>query len=242
MKKFNSLLVYNLKDYVKSAKFFVLLIALLFLQLSVYSSKPVELIDSILMSCSYTFMIMIVVGFSYNTLEDDVSQQILILKVRSATKYYFSQIVLSLLLCLSISLFSATVPWLSDIVNDSSLFFRVFTFNDFISSFILFFFTSFCGMTLGLLIHPRLITDRKFAIIIVMFILIICFARAPLAETYPILRFVLWMVPPIAELSNYFSLSEYFSISILLNVSMQLFAYSFVYTLLRMIILLKIKF
>ena len=57
---------------------------------SIYSSRPVGVVDSLMVSCVFLFLLMVWIGVTACDMEHEVSEQILILRVQSAWKYYSS--------------------------------------------------------------------------------------------------------------------------------------------------------
>ncbi|MFQ7552378.1 MAG: hypothetical protein ACLRMZ_21330 [Blautia marasmi] len=93
MREFNGLIKYQMQQYFSTSKFVMPFAVLMILLYSIYSSKPVGVMDSLTVSCVFLFLVMVWVGVTACDMEDMVSEQILILRVQSAGKYYVSHAV-----------------------------------------------------------------------------------------------------------------------------------------------------
>lgn len=240
--KFKELVRYNLNDYFRSTKFILPIIAIALLQIGVYGTSPLQLIDSVLISSIYTFLIMIWVGYSYNSLEDETSQELIILKMRSSSKYYLSQGVLLACLCTFVSLICSFVPSISDIISQHTVFERTVTSGDLFSFIILFLGTTFSGAFLGSLIHPRIISNKKNALVLVLLIAVLCLIKTVIISEKSYLAYFLWVLPPISSMVEFFSKTDFLRMDSLIGFTIIMFIYSLGYLVVRILLLSKIKF
>lgn len=239
---FKALVRYNMKDYLQSTKIILPIVTLVLLQLAVYTTSPIKLIDSVLMSCLYTFLIMIWIGYSYNGLEDIISQQLILLKSRHSVSYYLSQSVWLAILCVIISIGCSIVPLIANGVNFSHFFERNITGYDIVSFFILFLGTTLTGAFLGSLIHPRILTDKKLALVLVLLIAALCLTKEDIIAKNNYLAYVLWILPPIGKYVNFFMESNRLEIHTLGLFTLVMLVYSSIYLVIRTAILNRIKF
>lgn len=239
---FSALVRYNLKDYLQSTKIILPTITLVLLQIAVYNTSPLKLVDSVLMSCLYTFLIMIWIGYAYNSLEDPVSQQLIILKIKNSTSYYLSQNVLLSILCIVISGVCSLVTIISNLVNHSSLFERNITGYDICTFFTLFLCSTLTGAFLGSLIHPRILTDKKLALLLVLLIATLCLTKEGLLAKNHYLAYVLWVLPPIEKYVNLFMETNRLDMQVLSLFSLLMMVYAIFYSVIRIVLLNRIKF
>lgn len=243
MKTINELLNYHRLSYFKSSRFVMPLVWLILLQLGIYTTpRPIGLMDSIFMSCMYTFLIAMWVGLSYNNLEDEISEQLLILRVKSDTLYYLSTSLFLLLISVIISLISTVAPLIAAIASQQTLFDRPYEANDFLCSLLLLFACASSGIALGSLLHPRILKDKKLILLVALFLVVFTSARLAMIKEFSFLAFILWVIPPVADITKAYPISTAFSKLI----TTQLFGLFFLYTLgfsaVKIGLLKKIKF
>lgn len=243
MRTLTNLLSYHRLSYFKSSKFLMPLVWLLLLQLGIYTTpRPIGLMDSIFMSCMYTFLIALWVGLSYNTLENEVGEQLMILRIKSDSLYYVSCSLFLLLLSIGIGLISAIAPLIAAIVSQQTLFDRPFEANDFFCGLLLLVACAFSGSALGSLLHPRILKDKKLILLVALFLVVFVHARLAMIKELPWLKFILWLVPPVADISTRYPVSTAFSLTITLQLFSVLMLYGFVFSTIRTGLLKKTKF
>lgn len=149
MREFNGLVKYQMQQYFSTSKFVMPFAVLMILLYSIYSSKPVGVMDSLTVSCVFLFLVMVWVGVTACDMEDMVSEQILILRVQSAGKYYVSHAVFLFLLGMMISAVAVIFPVLMDLWNQGQLFERPFGAADLAGGFTLMCLSGFSGASPG---------------------------------------------------------------------------------------------
>lgn len=243
MKTINELLSYHRLSYFHSSRFVMPLVWLLLLQLGIYTTpRPIGLMDSIFMSCMYTFLIAMWVGLSYNNLEDNISEQLMILRVKSDTLYYLSVTLFLLFLSTIISLISTIAPLLAAIISQQALFDRPYEANDFLCSFLLLLACACSGASLGSLLHPRILKDKKLVLLTALFLVVFVSARLTMIRQYPLSAFVLWVIPPVADITKAYPSSAAFSRLITIQLFGSFLLYTAAFSAIKIGLLKKIKF
>ncbi|MBS7009110.1 hypothetical protein [Anaerostipes sp.] len=242
MQIISELIKYHWRQYLKTNKFVMPFAALIIMLFTLYSSKPVEVTDSFISSCQFVFLIASWIGISLTGLEDPVSEQIIILRIKSHKNYYIIHTLFLLSISAATSVICTAVPVLINLLNDGQLFSRPLLVSDIITGFYLLFLSVFLGCTLGELSHPRIIRDRKSALLLILFIDIVSFIKTALITGFPVLKFILWIVPPISLLPSVFSNHRYFLLPAVAAVSAVLILYSCVLALVKIQLLTKKKF
>lgn len=209
MRTMSGLVKYQLQQYFKTNKFVMPFAVLIILLYGNYSNMPADFVSCQMLSDAYVFLIMVWVGVTLCDLEYAVSEQIMILRVQSARTYYISQVLFALLLCLAVSAISIGVPLLQNLVNARAFFRRPVLFSDAAGGFFLLFFCAFAGTALGELAHPRLIKDRKTAVVCVFLLAMLSVLKGVITEKAVALKLVLWILPPIWEVSRIFADADY---------------------------------
>lgn len=160
------LLKYHTRIYLKSNKLVMpLLLWLVFLRIG-YSQKPLEYLPNIVMSAGVLLFITTWLGFSYMDLEDPITEQIMILKLSSIHWYNISKIIFLIGISLMMSLISVAVPVIQNILLRGSLFKREIIYSDVLGAVLLHFLIAVLGAMVGALAHPRIIKNRKLAVLV----------------------------------------------------------------------------
>ena len=213
MQKTKGLVKYHLQQYFKTNKFVMPFAVFLIMLCSHYSVKPLAIIDCLLASSMMVFLIMVWIGGTVCDLENEVSEQILILRVQSKKKYYFSQVLFLLILSLIISLIGIIFPVIQNVINGNQLFERSIVVSDLAGGFVILFLSAFVGGALGELSHPRIFKDRKIGIIFIFLLAVLTLAKGAMIKQTPWMKLILWILPPIWDVSCLFADREYFYFS-----------------------------
>ncbi len=197
-----------------------------------FTIKPVGVVDSYAMSVVAGFFAMVWLGMTYNTLEDMVSEQILILRIKSDTKYYISDVIFLTVISLIISALLAVFPVYQDLVNGRDLFLRPLEAMDVISGFVLIFASSFAGGAAGSLMHQRIVKNRRIAVVATALIALIAVTKGAIGEEFALFSIVAWLFPPIYDVVKIFTKEEFFEVFKVLRAALMLLVYGgCVYTL-----------
>jgi len=208
-----SLLKYYFKLYFKSSKLIApVVIWIIFLYVN-NTTRPSYVVANYTTSSGILYWIMMWIGYAYMELEDIVSEQILILKVRKIWKYNMSKVLVLILTDMGMSIIGVIIPITQHIINGCSLYTRNITMGDAVYSFILLFTMGFLGMAISLLMHPRIFKNRKVAMLTLFLIGLLGYLKGPIIEDLPILKFILWIVPPAFDILMKFVKHEYFDVS-----------------------------
>ena len=226
MRIISGFIKYQYLQYLKSNKFVMPFTVLIMVLYTLYSSKPVGVAASLVSCCMASFLIASWIGVTLCSMEDPVSEQIITLRLKNHSKYYLSQTLFLLTLSILVSLLSVFVPVLLNIVNGLQLFNRSLFLSDILSGLLLLTVSTFMGLCLGQLGHPRFIKDRKAAVLLVFLIDIISMIKPALLSRFPLSEFVLWTMPPITKLPLTFSQDIYFTVHKVLYTSAILFLYA----------------
>jgi len=217
---------YHFKQYFKTNKPiipFTVLLASLYL---LYATKPIEIVDSIMSACVFVFLITSWIGVTACNLENEVSEQIIILRIKSSKKYYYSHIFFLFYLSMLIALVAIAVPIILNALDGNHLFDKMamvsdaaakvterdFGIPDILCAFALLTATAFMGCSVGEISHPRVIKNRNIGILLIFLVDALSIAQVSLIEVLPAARLVLWMLPPVTKMLHFFSNEEYFPV------------------------------
>lgn len=242
MQIIRDLIKYHYQQYFKTSKFVMPFAALIVMLYTLYSSKPVGIVPSLISCCMFVFLIASWIGITLCSLEDPISEQIIILRIKSHKKYYVCHTLFLLSLSMIIALISIAVPVLLNIINKNQLFDRTLLPADILSGILLLTVSAFMGCSLGELSHPRMIKDRKAAVLFVFLIDIISMIKTMLLASFPFSKVILWTIPPITRLPMKFGHDSYFSTEKVAVTAAVLFVYGSILALIKICCLSKQKF
>lgn len=242
MNKLIELLKYHFDIYTKSNKFIMPLVAWLAFMFVSYSIIPVGVVPSCLVSMVCLFFIMVWVSISYTELVEPVSEQIVLLKVRNDNLYYFSKLLFLIILGLIFSILGILFPSVQNVINGFKLYIRPITFYDIIAAFILYFVTSSLGAVTGMLLQPRIIKDRKIAVVSTFMIALMGLANGFLNSNVPFTRYITWVFPPLSNMIACFSGKKYFYLNDIITAVFYACMYSTIVYFINVYFLKKNKF
>lgn len=207
-----NLLSYHFKVYLKSNKLLLPFLIYLLYLFTAYSIMPYSIVSSFSESAWVVFFIMTYVGFSYTELENSVTEQLVLLKVKNDNLYYISRIIVLVIVGVIMSVIGMLYPVINNIYNSSQLFTRDLLLSDIIFGLLLHCMMGFLGAMTGSLFHPRIIKNRKIAILMVFFTAVLAVAKGALIEEVPFMGFITWIFPPVYNMLVTFTNSEFFSL------------------------------
>ncbi|MCD2492894.1 hypothetical protein LQE92_09665 [Lacrimispora sp. NSJ-141] len=242
MKTTYELIRYHFHSYFKSSRFVMPVVILAVVLYCMYTIMPVGIVDSFSISSVCLFLIMVWAGLSYNMLEDPVSEQLMILRVRSDITYYLSCSLFLILLGMLACLISTLFPVIQNLLNHRQLFLRPIKASDILCGWLLQSASAFVGSSVGALLHPRIMKDRKIAISLTAFIAVMAVSKFGILQEIPASRSVLWIFPPMEELNSIFAGEETYSLLKVLEALGILCLYGTAVSALRIWLLKKRKF
>lgn len=207
-----NLLRYYFKMYFKSNKLIAPAILWgVFLYVN-NTERPADYVSGICSSTGVLYFLMIWIGFAYMEMEDSISEQILILKVKNVLKYNLSKVLLLIIIGTGMSIVGILIPVTQHLFNGCSLFTRNITAEDVVYSFLVLSVMAFLGAMLGAAVHPRIVKNRKIALLLVVLVGLLGYIKGPIIEEFPVTKLILWVVPPVYDILMKFVNQEYFTI------------------------------
>lgn len=205
MRTTGSVLWYQTRIYVRSGRYFLPFVLYLFALGLLYSAAPVPPVDGYCFSMTVWFFAMCWIGFTFAGMEDPVSEQLMVLKLQSAGRYYALQCLFLVLAGCAGSLVALLFPLLLHALNGFTLFSYRMTLPTLAWSLALHSLVAFMAGAAGSLLHPRILPDRKMAGLILLFIALVGFVTPGIIRELPALRPALWLFPPIWLVSDWFA-------------------------------------
>lgn len=206
-----SVLKYNLKMYMKSYKYIMpFLVFIIYMGVSYYII-PVSIVGSMISSATVIFALMTWIGFTYCNNVDLIAEEVLILKLKSHTRYWISKIIFMSVIGLFFSVLSIVIPIICNLIY--KIFKDPVTFSDVFVSFLIHMLLSIIGALIGMLLQPRIISNRKIAMIGAIFIVLMSIVKEPVNNAFPYAKYIMWFFPPINEISKAYLNLTHFNMS-----------------------------
>lgn len=241
MKTIYELVRYQRKVYFKSSQF-VMPFALMMAYLAfLYAMVPVSVVDSYVQSAILCFFIMVWAGLMYHNLEPVVSQQIILLRIKKDWKWYVSESLFLFFLALLAGTVCVVFPLVQSLI-DGLVFQRQPMAGDIGSALLLHYMAGFTGGAVGMLFHPRILKERKLAVILTAVTALLAVVKNGLIHEFPIFRVVGWLFPPVAEFADRFVGQEVFAFGGLMQAAGLLLFYGAVVSVIRIWRLMVNKF
>ncbi len=195
-----SVLKYNFKMYMKSHKYIMPFFIFIIYMVMAYSIRLLDIVGSMVSSAAFLFALMTWIGFTYCSNIELIAEEVLILKLRSHTRYWISKIIFMGVVGVFFSILSVGLPIIYNLI--CNVFKYPVTFSDIVVSFIIHMFLSIIGALIGMLLQPRIISNRKMAILGAIFIVLMSIIKGPVINEVPYSKYVMWIFPPINEVST----------------------------------------
>lgn len=210
MKIINEFVRYQYKQYILSAKYVVPFIGLFAVFGVMYSITPIAVVSNFAIMSLVLFMIMVGVGMTCQEIEPEVSEQIIILRMRSERKYYIGQVLFPGILSGAVAVLSLCYPVLFHYLHKKMLFTRNIQAPDIVGGFLLMFACSFVGSMVGGIFSPRIIRERKMGTALTIICALVSVIKIGIADEIPIAKYILWIIPPVSDMVRWFMKEEYF--------------------------------
>ncbi|NOW33049.1 hypothetical protein [Clostridium beijerinckii] len=189
-----------------------------------YSVTFLDIVGSMVSSAAFLFALMTWIGFTYcsNIELELIAEEVLILKLKSHTRYWISKIIFMGIVGLFFSTLSIGIPTICNVFK------YPVTFSDIFVSFIIHMFLSIIGALIGMLLQPRIISNRKMAILGAIFIVLMSIIKGPVINEVPYSKYVMWIFPPINEVSTAYLNLMHFNIANLIMPLIIMIIYIFI--------------
>lgn len=242
MKVICEMIRYQYRQYMLSAKWVMPLIVLLGILGMMYSIPPVGIVDSFSITGIILFVIMVWIGKTIQGVEPEVSEQVMILRLKSERKYYLCHIIFMMLICVVVTGISIAVPFFIQIGSGNALLSRQLIWSDFVGGGLLMFACSFTGGMLGELFHIRVIQNRKVGIGLTFFIALLAICQNGVIAEYAFTKYIIWVVPPISNVVSWYTNDSYYNMGEVMSGFILLLIYGMVMAVMKVELLRKVKF
>lgn len=233
---------YQYKKYMLSARWLIPMLVLVGVLAMLYSMAPVMIVNSFSISGVFLFGIMVWIGKTLEGIEPEVSEQVMILRLKSHRKYYLLQILF--VLCVSIVITGITLlfPCISQMRSGGNLMTRPITLSDMIGGGLLMLACSFVGGMVGGLFHNRIIANPRLNLVLTSMIALLAICRNGIVSKIAFTKFILWIIPPVSDVVSWFSNENYFDMGKVMQGFLILVLYGVILATLKVEFLRKRKF
>lgn len=221
-----SVLKYNFKMYMKSYKHIMPFFVFIIYMVMSYNMRPIDMVGIMISSAAFIFALMTWIGFTYCNNVELVAEEVLILKLKSHTRYWISKIIFMSVVGLFFSALSIGVPVICNLIFN--IFKAPVTFSDVFVSFLIHMFLSIIGALIGMLLQPKIISNRKMAMLGAIFIVVMSIVKGPVINEFPYSKYIMWIFPPINEISKAYLNLIHFNISNLIMPLIIMIIYIFI--------------
>ena len=242
MKTICEMIRYQYKQYMLSAKWVMPLIVLLGIVCMMYSMPPVGIVDSFSITGLFLFVIMAWIGKSMQGMEPEVSEQVMILRLKSERKYYYGHIIFMICICVGLTGICMAVPVAIQILRGNTLLIRQFVWSDFVGGGLLMFACCFAGVMVGELFHVRVMKNKNAGITLTFFITLLAVCRNGVIADFDILKYILWVIPPISDVVSWFTNANYYNMGEVMKGALLLLMYGVVMAVGEVELLRRAKF
>lgn len=242
MKKISELIKFQLKIFFKENKLVMPFAFIIIFQYVMYSIKPLGIVDSFSMTCYLIFFIMVWIGFGVSAGENEVTEQVQLLRIQSARTYYLAKVFFLMIIGLGVNIICLLCTVIQNLVNQNELFLRPLTAFDILNAFILLCGSAFLGGEMGSLLHPRIIHDKKLSLILTFLYVLLTIIKVPLEQEVPFFLLISWMIPSLSQISVKYSGTDVFFIWQTIYIFGSLLCYGIIFAIIRTVLCNKKKF
>ena len=177
-----------------------------------YTVGPSQILSSFSAAASIVFALMVSIGVIYGNMNYNMIDQAIFVKLPKKEHFYFGKIILMAEMSMYFGLFSIFIPVIIHVCG-GWLFKRSAEFSDIFSGILLFWLIGMSGGLLGLIANQRIIKERKYAILLCTFLSIVAIVKEPINREFIVAKFFTWLLPPVYDLSFFYSKDTFFHFS-----------------------------
>lgn len=233
---------YQTNVYLRTSRPIMPFAVLLLLVGLLYSLMPVLPADSYAASTTILCFISAWIGMSCVEMEEQVSAQLVALKLGGIVRYQIAFTVFLALVGLFASALAVALPLLVNAVNGFALYKEPITATTVANALMLHICAAFMGGAVGAFFHPRYFPDRKIVYLLLGFVLLVGFVKPGIHNRLPFTVAFTWLFPPISAISEMLAGNAYFPADTAVRLSARCLLYGLTLTAIRIGILARQRF
>ena len=233
MNIFKALIAYFFQYYKRSNRYVVPLFVYIIIISGTYTASQQEPMDSYIFTCIYTYLISSWLAFSFIDSEDEVQEQLTIIRIKNQNIYYLCKILFVWFIVIILSILTVLYPILinSFTKKPSLIYIIIMIINHSLIGLL--------GITVSVNFNSRLIKDRKMAILYLNVVIIISLIEKALSQCIPFLKYIIKVFPPVYLIINSISKIHFISIQNIFQITCNLLIV-LVYSLILIFIFIKL--
>lgn len=165
-----------------------------------YSIRPAQLIACVVMLCFVLFFTMVWMGYTIAGREDPVEEHLLYLRVSRKSVYYLGRNLFLLTVQIIFTALAMAIPMMLSVMEEG-LFFGAVTVKELWQCVLLLWGSAAAGVTLGGLLSPQVMRDRKLALLLTALMTALS-VLAPALQKYAVVGWLVRLLPPIAAIGE----------------------------------------
>lgn len=203
---------YEMHVYVKSGKSMVPVICYAaWLGLAYgFGSGTVDVLGSYGMCALVNFIVMTAIGTTFANRHDQMIEMVFLTRLRKKEQLYMSHLLLIYAFSAMLAAAGILIPLLFYILGGFVLYSRCPGIADVAAGGGAMFLTGACGGVIGLFSNGRIIGKREGAILLEVFFPLLTLIKTGLGEQAPVLKYLLYVLPPVSDLAVRFNKMEFF--------------------------------
>lgn len=177
-----------------------------------YAVGPQAITSSFGICAILLFILMVSIGMMEDNAAYAMIEQTILVRLRRKWLFYLGKAALMAAVSLVFAAVSVIAPLLIDLSRGGGLFSRGVMASDVLSGFVLFALTGLCGGVTGLFVNHRIIANRNTAILLCIAFALLAVIKGAMTTQVDALKYVLWVLPPVHNISVTYSKSDTFNI------------------------------
>lgn len=242
MNKVREVIRFHRKICSRSTRYLAPFILLLVLLYNMYYAIPVQLVSSFSVSAFAVFVLMSWIGYTYANDEDEVTTQILMLRVNNDRLYYLADVLLQFMISVLISIITVGFPLVQNMLHGFGMYKRPVTLLDVVAAFLLTLAAAFLGACTGMLFSHRIFRDAKLNMALAVLFVTLAIAKSGVVKLFPASRYLLWILPPVSDTIVMNTQSDYYTPILVVSGVFIMLVYSIVLAILRAWLLSRRRF
>ncbi len=214
--KIGAITIFEFKKVLFSGRWSFPLILLVAYLAMTYSMAPAGVLNTFAVSSYVFFLLMLSFALLVNSMDAEMVDQSILSKCREHLQIFYMARVLSISLYTFLgTVIAMTFPLIRYAISGTGFFLRPFTVSDIVVGLVLHYILGMIGAVFGLILNGRVIKKRQIAVGIAVLFAIICIVKDALIIDFPIMQYILWILPPISNIVKRVGEASIFQMSLI---------------------------